>query len=236
MMLNLNHFHFEDILMGWPLLQQGLLVTLGMSLIAITLSLILGTILGVVRHEDSFLLRRISALYIEFIRSIPLILFMAFVHYGVMFSVNNWFGRDSSFLESAIVAMVLFESAYIAEIIRGGFRSISVLERDTAKSLGLSYPQQLVYIYLPLAYARSAPALIGQFIALIKDTSLASIIGVMELTRQGEIIYQNTFHDFEILLVTAFIYFVICFSLSQFSRRFEFGSNQRNMTLALTES
>ncbi len=228
-------FHFEDIVMGWPLLQQGLLVTLGMSLVVILFSLIFGTLLGFIRHEDRFMLRRIAALYIEFIRSIPLILFMAFIHYGVMFSLNTGLGRSASFLESAIVAMVLFESAYIAEIIRGGFRSVSTAERDAAKSLGLSYPQRLFSIYLPLVYARSLPALMGQLIALIKDTSLASIIGVMELTRQGEIIYQNTFHDFEILLFTALIYFAICFSLSRLSRRFEFGANQRQTALMFME-
>ncbi len=232
----MREFHFEDILMGSDLLLHGLTITIGMSVIVIVLSLLFGTILGVLRHEGPVWLARIVALVVEFVRSIPLILFMVFVHYGLMYAINSMLGRDSSFLESAIIALTLFEAAYIAEIFRGGLRSIQTTEREAASSLGLTYMQRLWFVFLPLAYSRTIPALIGQFISLVKDTSLASIIGVTELTRQGEILYQNTFHDFEVLVFIALVYFIICFSLSRLSRRFEFGSRpEQTLTVAAVQ-
>lgn len=224
-------FHFEDIATGGQLLLEGLGVTLILSVSVILASLVIGTVLGILRHEGPAWIRQPVTLYIELIRSIPLVLFLAFIHYGLMFAVNDALGRNSHFLESAVVGMILFECAYIAEILRGGLRSVHPTERDAATSLGLSYSQRLGSVHLPLAFSRCLPSLINQFASLIKDTSLTSIIGVAELTARGEILYQNTYHDFEVLVVLALVYFALCFGLSAVSHRFEFGSRYRQ-TLA----
>lgn len=209
--------HFEDALIGLPLLMKGLLYTLGLSLCSFIIALGAGTGLALLREELRGVPGRLATLYIEFMRGIPLILFLVFIHYGLMPLV---FGH-SNFIVSSLLAFVLFESAYIAEILRSGLRGVNTQEREAAKSLGLNEWQQLRFVVLPLAYSRMMPALIGQFISLIKDTSLASIVGVIELTRAGEIIYEQRYHDFEILLVQAVIYFMVCFTLSRLSRRYE---------------
>lgn len=224
----MGELHFEDILTGWPLLSKGLLYTLVLGLVSFAGGLLGGTLLGLLREENKGVPGRLAAFYIEVMRGIPLILLLVFIHYGLM----PLLFRHSNFLTSSILAFILFESAYIGEIIRSGLKAVSRPEREAAISLGMNYPKQLVHVILPLAYSRMMPALIGQFITLIKDTSLASIVGVVELTRAGEIIYEQTYHDLEILLFVALVYFVICFTLARFSKRFETGDAPAQTLLA----
>lgn len=210
--------HWIDIPENFNFLMQGLLVTLKLALISVSGSLILGIILGVLRYSRIFLISWLAVAYIESVRSIPLILFIVFIHFGALPYLT---GAPSSFFDSSCIAFIIFTSAYIAEIIRSGLNSVEKGHIDAAKSLGLSRRQRLSYIILPLAVSRMTPALVSQFISLIKDTSLASTIGLIELTRSGEIIYERTFHEFEILIFIAFVYFVICFGLSKLSRLWE---------------
>lgn len=210
-------FAWQDIVQGAPLLFSGLLMTVLLAVIVLPLAVVMGTLLGVLRHRGVFLFQKGAVVYVEFVRSVPLILFLVFIHYGLL----PLLGIRPHFLMSSVLAFVLFESAYFAEIVRGGLRSLHVEEHEAAISLGLSRMQQLLLVDLPLAFQRTIPALVNQAISLIKDTSLASIVGVIELTRAGEIIYEQTYHDFEILLIQALIYFAICFSLSRLSQRYE---------------
>lgn len=210
-------FHFEDIIVGLPLMLQGLGYTLLISAVAFCAALLLGTGLALVRQEVRGLPGLLATIYIEFLRGIPLILFLLFMHYGL---IPLLFGR-SNFLISSLLAFTLFEAAWIGEILRGGLRSVTLAERDAARSLGLSRMQKWAFVILPLAFRRMMPALAGQLASLIKDTSLASIVGVIELTRAGEIIYEQRYHDLEILLFQAIVYFAICYSLTRLARRFE---------------
>lgn len=225
-------FHFEDIWLGRSLLAQGLLYTVLLSVSSFAVALPLGALLGLLREEVKGWPGKLAAFYIEFLRGIPLILFLIFIHYGLLPLV--W-GR-SDFLVSSWLAFVLFEAAYIGEIIRGGLRSVTQTEREAAISLGLSRWQQIREIFLPLTFGRMTPALVGQFISLIKDTSLAAVVGVIELTRAGEIIYQQRFHDLEILLFQALVYFILCFSIALIGRRFESPERKAENILARTVS
>lgn len=210
--------HWEDVFSNFGFLMRGLAVTLQLAVLSIAGSFIIGTVFGVVRHLKVFPFSLLAAGYIESVRSIPLILFIVFIHFGFMPYV---LGTPSSFFVSSCVALIIFTSAYVAEIVRGGLNSIEKGHIDAAISLGLTGYQRLVYVILPLAFTRMMPALVSQFIALIKDTSLASTIGLIELTRSGEIIYERTYHELEVLMFVAFVYFVICFSLSRLSKRLE---------------
>jgi His/Glu/Gln/Arg/opine family amino acid ABC transporter permease subunit len=210
-------FHFEDIVTGFPLLAKGIFFTVFLSVTSFVAALLLGTLLGLLREEIKGWPGKMAAVYIEFLRGIPLILFLVFIHYGLLPLLMG----GSNFIVSSLLAFILFESAYIGEIIRGGLRSVTTAERESAQCLGLSGRQQLRYVVLPLAYRRMSPALVGQFVSLLKDTSLAATVGVVELTRAGEIIYEQTFHDFEILLFQALVYFALCASISVLGKRFE---------------
>lgn len=207
-----------DIIENFSFLMKGFIVTLKLASISIIGSLVFGTILGVLRHSKIFPLNIIATVIIEFVRSVPLILFIIFIHFGFLPYI---LGSSASFFQSACIALTVFTSAYIAEIIRGGLKSIETAYIDAAKSLGLNAFQRLIYIILPLAVSRMMPALVSQFISLIKDTSLASTIGLIELTRAGEIIYERTYNELEILIFVTLIYFIICYSLSLSSKKLE---------------
>jgi putative glutamine transport system permease protein len=206
--------HWLDISDNFDFLMKGLLVTLKLALISVSGSLIFGTIIGILRYSKIFLISWLAVAYIETVRSVPLILFIIFIHFWALQAIT---GEPPTFFISSCVAFIIFTSAYIAEIIRSGLNSVEKGHIDAAKSLGLNSMQRLTHIILPLAVSRMTPALVSQFISLIKDTSLASTIGLIELTRSGEIIYERTFHEAEILIFIAFIYFIICFSLSKLS-------------------
>lgn len=229
-MLNGWQFHLEDIIVGLPLLAKGLLYTALLSICSFTVALGMGGLLGLLREDVKGFPGLLAGLYIEFLRGIPLILFLVFIHYGVLPLI---FG-GSNFIVSSLLAFSLFEAAYIGEIVRSGLRSVTTAERESAMSLGLSPWQQRRTVIFPLAFQRITPALVGQLVSLIKDTSLAAIIGVVELTRAGEIIYEQHFHDFEILLFQAFIYFIICYALSWQGRRFEAPTRRVENILAHT--
>lgn len=214
----ITQWYWADIPQNIDFLIKGLLVTIKLAMVSVTGSLLLGVIIGVLRYSKLFLISWLAVAYIESVRSIPLILFIVFIHFGALPYLT---GEASSFFDSSCIAFIIFTSAYIAEIIRSGLNSVERGHIDAAKSLGLNRMQRLSYIILPLAVSRMTPALVSQFISLIKDTSLASTIGLIELTRSGEIIYERTYHEFEILIFIAFIYFVICFGLSKLSRVWE---------------
>ncbi|MEI7474223.1 MAG: amino acid ABC transporter permease [bacterium] len=209
---------FSDVTQNFDFLMKGLAVTFKLALVSITGSLILGVILGIIRYSRVVLFSWLAALYVEVVRSIPLILFIIFIHFGFLPYIV---GVETSFFQSSAIALIVFTSAYIAEIIRSGLKSIEMGHIDAARSLGLNYFQRLIYIILPLSVKRMTPALVSQFISLIKDTSLASTIGLIELTRSGEIIYERTYREFEILIFIALVYFIICFSLSLLSKKLE---------------
>lgn len=210
--------HWDDVFNNFGFLMKGLAMTFQLAICSVIGSLLLGTVIGLVRYLKVPPFSYIATAYIESVRSIPLILFIFFIHFGFLPYV---IGSPSSFFVSACLALIVFTSAYIAEIIRGGLASIEKEHIDAAVSLGLTKSQRLRYIILPIAFQRMMPALVSQFIALVKDTSLASTIGLIELTRAGEIIYEKTYHELEVLIFIAFVYFIICFSLSRFSKILE---------------
>ena len=205
----------------FPFLMSGLKVTIQLALISIISSLILGTFLGVLRHSKIPVISPIVVAFIELTRSIPLIMYIIFIHYTISsyifydLNLKNILNLESTQLQSGLIALVLFTSAYIAEIVRNGLASIDKEQIDSAKALGFSTSQIMTYIFVPLALYRMAPAILAQFITLIKDTSLVSAIGLIELTRSGEFIYEQTHHELEVLIVISLIYFMICFALSK---------------------
>lgn len=200
---------------NFPFLMDGLFITIKFALISMFLSMVLGTILGVIRYFKFPIISRIVGTFIDITRSIPLILYIIFIHFSVspyLYQYANftkYMGVESLEMFSAIIAIVIFTSAYIAEIIRSGVESIEKEQILAAHSLALNSFQTMEYIILPQAISRMKPALCAQFVTLIKDTSLASAIGLIELTRAAEIVYETQKHQFEVLIFVALIYIVL---------------------------
>jgi len=206
---------FEGDIVGfaseWSLgpLMTGLWTTLWLSGGASVLALIIGMLTGLARISRNYTLRGLSALYVEFIRGTPLLvqIFIAYFFIGTVF--------DLSRNVAGMGALAIFAGAYVAEIVRAGIQSISKGQMEAARSLGMNLIQAMVYIVLPQAFKRILPPLSGQFISLIKDSSLVSVIAITDLTKSGREIITSTFATFEIWLTVAAMYLIVTSVLSQ---------------------
>ena len=203
------------------LLLTGLLLTLEISVISIVLGIVIGLVTGLARLSKSPAPKWLAIGYIELIRGTPLLvqIYIFYFFVGQVFSL-------SSFMAGAL-ALSFFAGAYVAEIIRAGIQSIHRGQMEAARSLGMTYPQAMRYIVLPQAFKRILPPLAGQFISLIKDSSLVGVIALVELTRAGREIGTSTFNYFEVFFTVAALYLLLTFTLSMFvqylERRFAVG-------------
>ena len=192
-----------------PLL-TGLWTTMWISAVASVLGLIIGLVAGLMKISKNYTVKTLAAIYVEIIRGTPLLvqIFIAYFFFGTVFNLErNLCG---------IGALALFAGAYVAEIIRSGIQSIAKGQMEAARSLGMNMPQAMMDIILPQAFKRILPPLSGQFISLIKDSSLVSVIAITDLTKSGREIITSTFATFEIWLVVAAMYLIVTSVLSQF--------------------
>ncbi|MHC0065552.1 amino acid ABC transporter permease [Nostoc sp. UIC 10890] len=203
-------------------LWNGLLLTLLMAAVSIVLSFPIGVLLALGRTSNLPVVRWFSILYIEIIRGLPLIgiLFLAQVMLPLFLSADVRLDR----VLRAIAGLVLFSAAYMAENVRGGLQSVPRGQIEAAKALGLNTALVILLIVLPQALRTVIPAIVGQFIGLFKDTSLLSLVGLVELTGIARsILAQPQFlgRYAEVYLFIGFIYWVFCYSMSLASRRLE---------------
>ena len=227
------------------LLLQGLIATIRISIYASILALILGTILGIARTAENLTVRLLARTYLELLRNIPpvVIVFIFFFFLSQQLidalNLNRWargiarsdnpeiweffFGDMRRFpsLVAGVIVLALFESAFVGEIVRAGIESVHKGQREAARSIGMTRFQEMRYIVLPQAFRKIVPPMANQFITLIKDSSIISLISVQELTYKTVELVASTRLIFEAWITTAVFYFVICFSLSMLFRRFE---------------
>ena len=200
--------------MNIQFLLDGLWVTLQVTFYAIIFSLILGGIFGVVRFMGIPILSKALGLVVDIIRNLPLLLIIFFTYFAL-----PQLGIRLNIFWAAVGALTIFESAMISEIIRGGLNAIPKGQAEAGISTGLTHVQTLVYILLPQAVRSMAPSIVSQLIALIKDTSLATIISLPELTHNAKIIYnQNTAYVIPMFVIMTFLYWLVCYILSKFSK------------------
>ncbi len=196
---------------------DGLLVTLEVAVVSIILSFIIGSILGILRYLKIPVLSLVVGIVVDIIRNLPLLLIIFFTYFAL-----PQIGIQFSIFWSAVVALTIFESAMLSEIIRGGLLAVPKGQMEAGISTGLTKGQTIFYIVLPQGLKLMVPPLVSQFVSLIRDTSLAVIISLPELTHNTKIIYaQHPNTVLPMFFIMAFCYFIICYSLSTFSKRFE---------------
>ncbi len=190
-------------------LMLGLWTTIWISAMASIFAMIIGLFTGLARLSNNITISGLAAIYIECIRGTPLLvqIFIAYFFLGTVF--------DLSRNVCGVGALALFAGAYVAEIIRAGIQAIPKGQMEAARSLGLSLPQAMIDIILPQALKKVLPPLSGQFISLVKDSSLVSVIAITDLTKSGREIITSTFATFEVWLVVAAMYLIITSVLSQ---------------------
>lgn len=194
---------------------EGLLVTLKISSVAAVLAFSIATILAFMRISEYQFLQYIATVYITIIRGTPLLvqIFIFYFIIATIFELERFF--------AGAMSLGLFFGAYIAEVLRGAIQSIDKGQYEAAKSVGMNYLQTMRLIIMPQALKRSLPTLIGEMIALVKDSSLVSVISITDLTKVGREVVANTFSPFETWIVVAAIYFAITSMLSFLGHRIE---------------
>mgnify|MGYP005993023249 FL=1 len=194
---------------------SGLWITLKISFFAMILTLIIGIFVALMKLSSMVFLRDIATVYITIIRGTPLLV-QIFLFY---FIVANIFELER--FVAGILSLGIFFGAYMAEILRGAIQSIDKGQLEAAKSLGISNFQAMRYIILPQAFKRALPTLVGETIALVKDSSLVSVISITDLTKVGKEIVANTFSPFETWIVIALLYLCITSILSLIGHKIE---------------
>jgi putative glutamine transport system permease protein len=195
----------------------GVSITLAVSLVAILLSFLIGSVLGVIRFERIPYFSKLIGHCVDIVRNLPLLLIIFFTYFAL-----PKLGVHLPIFWATVVAMTIFESSMLAEIVRGGLQAVGIGQREGARANGLRELQAMWHIILPQAYKKMIPPIISQFISLVKDTSLATGIGLAELTYRGQVVYgQDSNFILPVLLMLAVVYFLINFTLSWVSRRIE---------------
>lgn len=195
----------------------GVTLTLTLAAIGIFASTIIGFAIGYARFAGSRPVRWAATGYIEFLRNIPLLILVFWAYFA-----PPYFGFEPSKFGSVLVALVLFNAAYIAEVLRGGLLSVPPGQIEAARAIGMSRAQQVLYVLLPIATYSVIPALTGRYITLLKNTSLAFLIGLAELTEIGRQINNRLLTaPIEVYATLLSIYFVLNLSLSSGMHLFE---------------
>ena len=196
-----------------PFLLEGLKVTVEVSLFSIIFSFLIGGLAGVIRFANIPFLSKILGIVIDIIRNLPLLLIIFFTYFAL-----PQIGIQMNIFWSAVAALTIFESAMLSEIFRAGLNAVPKGQMEAGLSTGLTYVETMRTIVLPQAFKSMIPAIVSQLISLIKDTSLAVIISLPELSHQARIIYgQNTNYVLPMFIIMTLMYFVVCYALSLLS-------------------
>ena len=199
---------------------EGLLNTLLIAFFAVIIGVLIGAVIAIIRnyHENTKRLKVLTclgSLYVNVIRGTPVILQLMIIYY-VIFKTS-----DINILIVGIIAFGINSGAYVSEIMRAGFNSVDIGQMEAGFSLGLGYNRCMKYIILPQAIKNILPALGNEFITLVKETSVAGYIGIVELTKASDIIASNTYNYFFPLIITALIYLFITSVLAKILGMFE---------------
>lgn len=210
--------HQNTVFNYWNYFAQGIKYTLIISLLAIVFGFIIGVLMAFMRLSHNRLLHSIAVCYIEFLRGTPMMVQIMFVYFGIGEIVQSL-----PALTAGIIAISLNSGAYVAEIIRSGIQSIDLGQFEAARSLGFSKKQTMRFIIMPQALRNIWPALGNEFITLLKDSSLASVIGVSELMYQTQLVQSATYKGVLPLFIAMVVYFIMTFILT---RILQFGEQK----------
>lgn len=205
------NFDFDLIVRSIPILMMGAAVTLQITLLSVGFGLLIGMFAGMARLSKVWAIKALATIYVDFIRGTPLLVQIFIIYFALPLVLGQ---RIDPFI-AAITACSVNSGAYVAEIFRAGIQSIDQGQMEAGRSLGMSWSQTMRYVILPQAFKRIIPPLGNEFIAMLKDSSLVSVIGFEELTRRGQLIIARTYGSFEIWLTVAFIYLVMTLTISR---------------------
>jgi len=214
----------DEYLKAYRFIVPGLTITFGATLVSFFVANLLGLFLGLGRISDNLFFSTISRTYIEFIRGVPILILIFTLAFVVIVDVAEFLNLNNGkvpMLARAIIALSLFYAAYIAEVFRAGIESVPTGQREGGSSLGLSESQIMRHIVLPQAFRNMLPALGNDFISMMKDSSLLSVLAVNDITYNGRLYSGSTFRFTETYVVLTVMYLCITLFLSTIQRQIE---------------
>ncbi|KXU10476.1 Glutamine ABC transporter, glutamine-binding protein/permease protein [Streptococcus gallolyticus] len=202
---------------------SGLGKTLSLTLISFAIAMVIGIIFGMMAVAPNKVLRTISAVFVDIVRGIPLMIVAAFIFWGIPNLLESITGKQSPINDfvAATIALSLNGGAYIAEIVRGGIEAVPQGQMEASRSLGISYGKTMQKIILPQAVRLMLPNFINQFVISLKDTTIVSAIGLVELFQTGKIIIARNYQSFRMYAILAVIYLVMITLLTRLAKRLE---------------
>lgn len=204
-------------------LLSGLGITLSLALISFAIAIVIGIIFGMFSVSPYKSLRIISEIFVDVIRGIPLMILAAFIFWGVPNFIESLTGQQSPINDfvAGTIALSLNSAAYIAEIVRGGIKAVPIGQMEASRSLGISYSKTMRKIVLPQATKLMLPNFVNQFVIALKDTTIVSAIGLVELFQTGKIIIARNYQSFKMYAILAVFYLVIITLLTRLAKRLE---------------
>ena len=204
-------------------LLSGLGITLSLALICFAIAIVIGIIFGMFSVSPYKSLRLISEIFVDVIRGIPLMILAAFIFWGVPNFIESLTGQQSPINDfvAGTIALSLNSAAYIAEIVRGGIKAVPIGQMEASRSLGISYSKTMRKIVLPQATKLMLPNFVNQFVIALKDTTIVSAIGLVELFQTGKIIIARNYQSFKMYAILAVFYLVIITLLTRLAKRLE---------------
>lgn len=204
------NFEWSVILNSMPELLQGAKLTVYITVVGLIGGIVVGVLFGIMRAYGNALLRALATIYISLVRGTPIVVQVMFIYFALPILI----GLRVDPMTAAITAIIVNSGAYIAEIVRGGFQSVAKGLYEAGLALGLPKWRVLAFVVGPIAFRRMTPSLGNQFIVSLKDTSLFIVIGVGELTRQGQEIMASNFRAVEVWTAVAILYLLMIGALS----------------------
>jgi arginine/lysine/histidine transport system permease protein len=210
--MNRISLDFTVIIKYIPMLLDGVRWTILLTLISVVIGVVLGLVTALMKMSKFKVLKIIATCYIEIIRGTPIMVQLFLIFFGL----PQILGVNIPELISAVCALGFNSGAYVSEVIRAGIQAVDRGQTEASYSLGMNSKMTMQYIIIPQAIKNILPALVNEFITLIKESSVVSVIGLSELTRKATIISSITYKPFEPLITIAVVYFIMTFSLSKF--------------------
>ena len=207
-------FDFHIVFHSIPFLAKGMGLTLLLTVLGIAGGLVFGTLLALARLAPFKVLSFVAGSYVNFFRSMPLIL----VIFWFYFLVPLVLGQEIGAFQSVLIAFIMFEAAYYCEIMRAGIQSVKVGQAYAGEALGLTYPQNMRYVVLPQAFRNMIPILVSQAIVLFQDTALVYVVGLSDFLYSADIVANSENRLMEMYVTVAIVYFALC-SWGQFQVR-----------------
>lgn len=209
-------FYLERIFGYWPILLKGMGMTIGLSLLSLLIGAAVGFVFGIIRAGGNRWLAQVLGIYIDFFRATPFLV-QVFIAYFIL----PVLGIELSAFAAGVIALSNMAACFIGEIVAAGLKAVPAGQYEAAIASGMTRAQQMRLVVMPQAVRIVTPSLVGQFVLLIKDSSVVSAIGLLDLTRSGWLIVQSVPNGLLVFGVVGIGYFIICYPLIHLSRRLE---------------